>query len=1129
MRTQDLGSDLISADDDVAQSGGDAPLCHPPLIGRQRELLEMAGALERAASGIATVVTLSGEPGIGKTRLAREFGRLAAAREARVLWANCRSGGEGCADYWPWRQIFRALARDAGNQSYAAFAPQPGMRADENRLPSSPAAGETAPYQNRFDRFDVVSDRLEDLSREQPLVLVFDDVHGADDGSLALLAHFLCRIGDCPILALLTYRPLALRNAGGLARMLSEAPMRNAVTISLGQLSSSEIGEMLRGHGNDSAQMAAPLVRIAGGNPGFVQLLARKGASGAGPLDPELHAVVEEHLSISPHARELMEAASVIGERFNLPVLLAVSGADPAQFLDCMSEAQAAGLVRESVDNPGSYFFVYPLVCAALYDRVTGARRAALHRRVANALEELARGDDGLLATIAEHFFRGLTLGDASKTLEYCERAAQHALAVCNFPDALRFYRSALTAADSGPGVDRGRRARLLLGLGEAQHALGEIAQARRVFKQAAELAESSSDPDLHAQALLGWAGWPAVPGYPDQRVMSALEAAISALDPSDSSARASLMIRLAVELHAVPSAAERRAALLAVGIDMARRLGDGRALLRGLRYRHDLLSGPGAVEDRVANAQEMMEAALASGRNEDYSVAFAYRYSSLIAAGKVAQADAEAGPALAQAANPEQPWMRFAEDCFGAMRNASGGRFAEAEQMARRALSFARPFRADFEDFFWTAMLTPFEEKGRLAELLPLAEKAAQNYPIVPLYRAMLAQIQCASGQPNAARENFEHLAVNGFDALARDVNYPASVAALARVCAALGDANRAAMLYTALEPYRAGDVVFGPLTYLGPVSYYLGLLACTAGNLDQAEADFTAAVSGALQAGARPWIAYASYQRALALSERGRTGDREGALDALTFAEEIAASLAMDKLGVQIAQVKADSLARIDEKSAPAASAGAESGDEKRCAISEKTPRESDNNGTKAPEVGRLQFREEGDTCLFAFSGRTVRIRVSRGLKLMLVLLSNPGREFHVSDVEMPGSVALRVLTDRGKGEPRLDAPAKASYRLKLQELREELDEARRFNDLARVSRIEEEIGFLARELARAVGLNGHDRQAYSDAERARSRVTQAIRSAIRNITAHDQVLGWHLAKSVQTGKFCCYRPGP
>src|SRR6185437_2074157 len=134
---------------------------------------------------------------------------------------------------------------------------------------------------------------------------------------------------------------------------------------------------------------------------------------------------------------------------------------------------------------------------------------------------------------------------------------------------------------------------------------------------------------------------------------------------------------------------------------------------------------------------------------------------------------------------------------------------------------------------------------------------------------------------------------------------------------------------------------------------------------------------------------------------------------------------------------------------------------------------------------EGDTLQFREEGDTSLFMFQRRSVRLKMSKGLKLIMTLLNEPDRDFHVLDLERfrNGDECAGQYVRAADGEPQLDAQAKRSYRARLHELREHLDEARSFNDSHRASLLEEEIAFLARELARAVGLRGSDRKTFSD----------------------------------------------
>jgi IPP transferase len=119
--------------------------------------------------------------------------------------------------------------------------------------------------------------------------------------------------------------------------------------------------------------------------------------------------------------------------------------------------------------------------------------------------------------------------------------------------------------------------------------------------------------------------------------------------------------------------------------------------------------------------------------------------------------------------------------------------------------------------------------------------------------------------------------------------------------------------------------------------------------------------------------------------------------------------------------------------------------------------------------------------------------------------------------------------LAADGGDAGALLDDAAKASYRRRLDDLREDLDEAERFHDVERAARLREELDFISAELARAVGLGGRDRRAGNAAERARVNVTRAIRGAVRAIAEHDARLGHHLERSVRTGVFCAYQPGP
>ncbi len=174
---------------------------------------------------------------------------------------------------------------------------------------------------------------------------------------------------------------------------------------------------------------------------------------------------------------------------------------------------------------------------------------------------------------------------------------------------------------------------------------------------------------------------------------------------------------------------------------------------------------------------------------------------------------------------------------------------------------------------------------------------------------------------------------------------------------------------------------------------------------------------------------------------------------------------------------------------------------------------------------------FRREGDYWAVVYAGTTVRIADMKGMGYLGRLLADPSREFHVLDLVTAQSADAVGLTAGRGGDAgaTLDAQAKASYRRRMVELREELDEAERFGDPERASRARADLQTLADHVAAAVGLGGRDRTAASAAERARVSVTKAVKGAMRRIAEHHPALGAHLEHSVRTGTYCSYEPDP
>jgi tetratricopeptide (TPR) repeat protein len=180
----------------------------------------------------------------------------------------------------------------------------------------------------------------------------------------------------------------------------------------------------------------------------------------------------------------------------------------------------------------------------------------------------------------------------------------------------------------------------------------------------------------------------------------------------------------------------------------------------------------------------------------------------------------------------------------------------------------------------------------------------------------------------------------------------------------------------------------------------------------------------------------------------------------------------------------------------------------------------------GVAEPVAAANVFRREGDFWSIVFENTTVRLRDLKGLHYLARLLADPGKEFHVVDL-VSGESAERPMFQGGDAGELLDPQAKQAYRRRLAEIEEDLEEARTMGDSERAGQAEAEREFLARELARAVGLGGRDRHAGSTSERARASVTRAVRQAMARIREHNAPLGEHLDRAIRTGTYCAYMP--
>ncbi|MGH2546166.1 MAG: ATP-binding protein, partial [Actinomycetota bacterium] len=1086
--------------------------------------------------GRGRLILVSGEPGIGKTRLADELTAVARERGARVLWGRCWEAG-GSPAYWPWVQSIRSYIRDAdpdalrdllkpGASDIAQMLPE--VRDLFERLPPPPHVdAETA----RFRLFDAVSTLLKRAAQRQPLVVILDDLHAADTPSLLLLRFLGNELDETRIMVIGAYRDTELdpehplmRDALELTRLpgarrlslsgITAPDVAELITLTAGQTPSPEVIATVHARTEGNPLFVGEVVRFLAAEGGFGSAIGLARAEVAVPAG--VREVIGRRLArLSEGCRRILTMASVLGREFDLIELERVTRAPTDRLLDDLEEAAAARMVSDVPGVLGRLRFSHALVRDGLYEGIPGARRIRLHGDIGALLEDLYRDDiDGHLSELAYHFVLAAPGGDVERAVAYARRAGERAVRLLAYEEAIRLFELGLEALELRRPVDQPTRCDLLLALGDAEARAGRETNAKDAFVRAAEIAERLGAPHRLARAALGYGGrfvW--ARAGTDQRQVSLLERALAALGDEESELRVRVMARLAGALRDQLSR-DPRTTISEDALAMARRLGDPATLGYALDGRYAVLLWPENPDERVEIANELERLAESSGDVEKAIQARCYRSMALLELGDVPAVNIELGAAQLLAnelGQRPQIWLVTAMQATVALFQ---GRFAEGRRLMDEALSSGEG--AQRSDALLSHRIHSFTLRRNLGGLEDLEEtmrRSVEEYPRRPMFRCMLAALYVDVGREPDARAILDELSENDFAALPLSNEWLFSMSILAEVTVALGDTARASTLLELLVPYATRNGATADYIATGSVARYLGILATAVGRWEEAVRWIDVGLEANRRMGALPFVAHTLHDRARLLLARAEPGDAEVAARALDEALDLSGSLGLAPLQARVRALR--------EEIQPWVVA-----DGSTPAQPEKVPQ---------PNL----FRREGEYWTIAYEEESFRLRDLKGLRYLARLLGEPGREFHVLDlVTMESGAAggpggrgepgLTVTRPTGLG-PLLDAGAKEAYRRRLRDLEEEIEEAREDGDPARALRLEREREFLIAELARAVGLGGRDRKTAAPAERARVSVTRAIRAALTRIREHNRTLSNHLDRTVRTGTYCSYQPDP
>jgi tetratricopeptide (TPR) repeat protein len=929
--------DLLDAE--PAAAAGGQPAEHAPapsptwtdseFVGRSLELARLRAAWVRARAGQRRAVLVTGEAGIGKSRLAAELTTLAERAGATVLLGRC--DGRPGVSYLPFRTALGPYLSHYPTERLPSLL---GPRGGElvrlwpelaRRVPGLPGPSKASPEGEHHLLFEAVVGLLDAVAAGSPVVLAVEDLHDADVPSLLLLRHLVLAPHPAALLVVATYRDDGSADDGLDDTVADVIRTPGGELLALGGLDVGEVAAFAEGAvgvplGSAGATLARALHERTGGNPFFVgellRHLAERGMlagadltrTAVGPAVDDVplpvRRVVGQRLSRlgAPVVRAL-EAVAVIGHQADLTLLARVVDLGYDELVSALDVAVRAKVLQVRPGVPGRYAFTHAIVSDHVYTGLPAARRARLHRRVGEELERLA-GGAGRIGELANHFALGAEAGGAAKAAEYAGQAGDQAFAQLLYEEAAHRYQQALTALERGSSS--ARQDELLLALGAAWTNVGNIERASTAYLRAADAARAAKSAEGMARAGLGLGGptsfWSL---QVDGAVAVALlREALAALDEADVSLRARVLARLGGWLWVQAVMAGSPGADLAPfeeAVALARRAADPATLALVLADRAHALSAISLarttkLDDALASSAELVALAARIGDGNLTYKATLTRGEALLSAGDLDGLErlfAAGGLPAESRQVPYHGWLSMAARTTVASLR---GDFAAAERLAAQALERGKETIGEQPALLGnTIQLVVLRWlQGRHDDVLGILREQART-PSRAGWDRLLPLACVGRGDQEAVRAQLAAAAADDFGG-------PRSVVelvALTGACAMLGDPGAAKRLYDLLLPLEGWHLSVAVTVYLGSADHHLGVLAATSGCWEGAERHLFDALTAHRRLGARPWFALSAQALAGMLRGRAGPGDHDRAEQFDASARAASAPLGMKLTG--------------------------------------------------------------------------------------------------------------------------------------------------------------------------------------------------------------------------------------
>ncbi len=824
-------------------------------VGRNSEIGILLDRWELAKGGQGQAVFVSGETGIGKSRLLEALVERLQDEPHEPIRLQCSPYHATSALYPVIQRLTRVANLAVGDDAAARAEKLARLLAQygENPADVGPIYAELLSLDlgDRFKLADLPAQQRKELTlrtltnraflaaKRAPVLLVVEDAHWIDPSTSELLGEVVSRIHAAPIYVVVTHRP---------EWSADWAQGHSYITnVAVGRLTKQQMHMLIESMlGPISDQLVDRIADRTDGVPLFVEELTRSILeSGTGAYEnieipDSLQGTLMARLDRLPApSKEVAQIASVIGREFDRSLLAEVVGFGRPVLDGALRQLLAAQLVVIGGMSHQALLFRHALIQDTAYQSLLSRKRRQYHQQIADTI---IKSHPNIVTTQPELLGRHYTEARRDDlALPYWKKAGERALERSANYEAVDHFSNALAIAEKLPdGPERSiETLAARLRLAEALTEAGRLKDATTHFLMAAEQARQADDTDSFVRATLGYDIAQFLGGFSLDQSIVLLKEAETKIAPDDDKQRCLILARLA-RAYLLLGDAEKSESFGRQGTELARRLGDRRSLFNLFVNRFLVprqVASSSDVQNRLSELDELIE--LSQGFNDDDMKGRALSLDVYVSAelGQRARVDRSLA-ALTELGEVRQRLnQQWIARHGAAMLTILDGDFAAAETLAGEALELGRLTSGDqVEGVYGIQMFSIRREQGRLAEVTPVMKRFIDENPDETTWLPGFALIAADLGFEEPARRRLRELAEIGFD-MPFDAKRSASLSYVAEVAALLGDAETAARLYELMSVYQHMTITAGIVTVCyGAASRYLGMLAATLGEFDKA-----------------------------------------------------------------------------------------------------------------------------------------------------------------------------------------------------------------------------------------------------------------------------------------------------